>query len=111
IWVGTLLIVKADDAVSVSQLSPAQQQQLEQSPHLAMSPGEIKAALRLSPAETPRFQAEPALTFGQPRIALVADDELPPEVWRRADLLELRLTGVAVPFSLEEPPEECWCTE
>jgi len=32
-------------------------------------------------------------------------------VQRRPDLLQLRLTGVAVPFDLEEPPDGCRCTE
>jgi hypothetical protein len=48
--VGALLIVKVDWAVSVFQLTAAQQARLDHHPHLASSPHEIIAALNLAAA-------------------------------------------------------------
>ena len=137
IRVGALVVVKVDGSVSVFQLTPAQQLQLNHSRQLAMTPADLEAALRagqwesaglgsdaagqLGPAaaldalppsgDRPGSWPGPAVTFGQPREVMVPDDELPLPVQRRPDLLQLRLTGVAVPFDLEEPPDGCRCTE
>lgn len=137
IRVGALLIVKVDGSVSVTQLTAVQQLQLDHSPQLAMSPADIAAEFRLRrwesagldpgavgwqgpsarlaalpvPGDSPGSKPGPALVFSQPREVLVADDDLPPSIQLRPDLLDLWLTGVTVPFGLEEPPEGCWCTE
>jgi hypothetical protein len=137
IRVGALVVVKVDGSVSVYQLTPAQQLRLNHSPWLATAPADLDAALRagqwesagldsgaagrLGPAaaldalpsspDRPGSWPEPAVTFGQPREVMVPDDELPSPVRRRPDLLQLWLTGVAVPFDLEEPPDGCRCTE
>jgi hypothetical protein len=51
IGAGALLIVKVDWQVRVFQLTAAQQAKLNQQPHLAWSPREIVAALRLTSSE------------------------------------------------------------
>ena len=53
IRVGALLIVKVDWTVNVFQLTAAQQVRLDHHPHLASSPSEIVAALRLVPEDVP----------------------------------------------------------
>jgi hypothetical protein len=137
IRVGALLIVKVDGSVSVTQLTAVQQLQLDHNPQLAMSPADVAAEFRLRrwesmglaagavgwqgssarlaalpvPGDSPGSKPAPALVFGQPREVLVADDDLPPSIQLRPDLLDLWLTGVTVPFGIEEPPEGCWCTE
>lgn len=137
IRVGALVVIKVDGSVSVYQLTPAQQLQLNHSPWLATTPADLDAALRAgqwesagldsgaagrlgpaaaldalpSSADRPGSWPEPAVTFGQPREVMVPDDELPSPLRRRPDLLQLWLTGVAVPFDVEEPPDGCRCTE
>lgn len=51
IRVGALLIVKVDWVVTVSQLTAAQQLELDHRPALATSPGEIIAALNVESAQ------------------------------------------------------------
>jgi hypothetical protein len=130
IRVGALVVVKVEWAVSVFQLTAAQQTRLDHSPQLASSPSQIMAALGLSekdsrgedpgraavldlyiedPVLSPdsRFLRETGVSFGQPRVAPVADDELPLLDQKRPDLARLRLTELVLPFDLEEPPEGC----
>jgi hypothetical protein len=127
---GALLVVKVEWAVSVFQLTAAQQTRLDHSPQLASSPVQIMAALSLSekdrrgedagratvldlyiedPVLGPdsRFLRETGVSFGQPRVAPVADDELPPPDQKRLGLARLRLTELVLPFDLEEPPDGC----
>jgi hypothetical protein len=56
--VGALLIVKVDWAVSVFQLTAAQQARLDHQPHLASTPREIVAALQLVSSEAAVESAE-----------------------------------------------------
>jgi hypothetical protein len=132
IQVGALLVVKQDDAINVLQLTPVQQALLKRNPHLARSPHEIAAVLGLvresrpgtdanpaavlsryhgEPAVGPdsRFPREAGVSFGQPRVSPVPDDELSAQ--RPLDLLQTRVFEVIVPFDLAEPPDGCRYTE
>jgi hypothetical protein len=132
---GALLVVKQEDDISVLQLTAAQQARLDHQPQLVWSPHEIMAALSLVPdawsvaaaddaavldlyAEEPvfgqdsRFLREASVSFGQPRVAPVPDDELPsPGEQRRRDLLHMQVFELILPFDLEEPPDGCRYTE
>jgi hypothetical protein len=132
---GALLVVKQEDDISVLQLTAAQQARLDHQPQLVWSPHEITAALSLVPeapsgvaaddaavldlyAEEPvlgqdsRFLREASVSFGQPRVAPVPDDELPsPGEQRRLDLHQMQVFELVLPFDLEEPPDGCRYTE
>jgi len=132
---GALLVVKQEGDISVLQLTAAQQARLDHYPQLARSPHEIVAALSLVPedrsaadaddatvldlyVEEPvlgqdsRFLRETSVSFGQPRVAPVPDDELPSQGdQRRLDLPRMRVIEVVLPFDLEEPPDGCRYTE
>jgi hypothetical protein len=132
---GALLVVKQADDISVLQLTAAQQARLDHRPRLVWSPREIMAALSPVPdyrsgtdaddaavldlyVEEPvfgqdsRFLREASVSFGQPRVAPVPDDELPsPGEQRRLDLPQMRVFELILPFDLEEPPDGCWYTE
>jgi hypothetical protein len=125
---GAVLVVKLDWVVSVFQLTAAQQAHLDHRPHLARSPHEIIAALRLAEEDGPAEPADPAavldlyvedrvlgqdsrflretgVSFGRPRVSPLPGDELTEEELRRLGLAELRLSNVILPFDLEEPPD------
>lgn len=129
---GALLVVKQDDDINVLQLTPVQQARLERYPQLARSPHEIAAVLGLvregrpgtdanpaavlsrcdgEPAVGPgsRFPRAASVSFGQPRVAPVPDDELSSDRW--VDLPDMRVFEVIVPFNLAEPPDGCRYTE
>ena len=132
IRVGALLVVKQGDDISVLQLTAAQQTLLDHQPRLVWSPHEITAALSLVPeapadaaaddaavidlyAEEPvlgqdsRFLREASVSFGQPRVAPVPDDELPSP--GQVGLPRMRVFELILPFDLEEPPDGCRYTE
>jgi hypothetical protein len=132
---GALLVVKQEGDISVLQLSAAQQARLDHHPQLVRSPHEIVAAVSLFPEDRPcagtddaavldlyveepilgqdsRFLRETGVSFGQPRVAPVPDDELPSlGQQRRLDLPRMRVIEVVLPFDLEEPPDGCRYTE
>ena len=132
---GALLVVKQEDDISVLQLTAAQQARLDHHPRLAWSPHEIVAALSLVPGQQPgtngnnaavidlyvekpvlgqdsRFLREASVSFGQPRVAPVPDDELPsPADPRWLALPQMRVFEMTLPFDLEEPPDGCRYTE
>jgi hypothetical protein len=126
---GALLVVKAEWEVSVFQLAPAQQARLALRPDLARCPGEVVAGLGLADSGRPgestgraavldlyveeqvlgqdsRFLREAGVSFGQPWVTPISDDELPVPIQDRLGLRQ-RLTRVVLPFDLEEPPEGC----
>jgi hypothetical protein len=132
IQAGALLVVKQGDAINVLQLTPTQQALLKRKPQLAQSPREISAILGLVREDRPgadanpvavlaryaggpaagqdsRFPREASVSFGQPRVLPVPDDELPSP--QRLDLPQLRVFEVIVPFDLAEPPDGCRYTE
>lgn len=129
---GALLIVKADSAVSVFQLTAAQQARMDHYPQLASSPYEVMAALGLASGADPdrpgdaavdlyvrepelgqdgRFLRETGISFGRAWVASVPDDELPLFDQRRRDLDRIQLTAMVLPFDLDEPPDGYRYTE
>jgi hypothetical protein len=134
IRMGAVLLVKQDDEISVLQLTAAQQARLDHQPWLVRTPREIVAVLsqvadpRSGTApddaavvdlyvEEPvfgqesRFLREASVSFGQPRVAPVPDDELPPLDQRGPALARMRVIELILPFDLEEPPDGCRYTE
>ena len=129
---GALLIVKADSAVTVFQLTAAQQARMDHYPQLASSPYGVVAALGLTSGTSPeqpddaaadlyvqepvlgrdgRFLRETGVSFGRPWVAPVPDDELPLLYQRRSGLERIRLTAMVLPFDLDEPPDGYRYTE
>jgi hypothetical protein len=125
-------MVKQAGEISVVQLTAAQQARLDHEPQLARAPHEIMAKLSLVPGSQPgvaaddvavldlyaeepalaqdsRFLREASVSFGQPRVAPMPDDELVDP--RRVDLLKMQVFELILPFDLEEPPDGCWYTE
>lgn len=134
IRLGAVLLVKQDDEISVLQLTAAQQARLDHQPWLVRTPREIEAVLSQVAdhrsatvpndaailglyVEEPvfgqdsRFLREASVSFGQPRVAPVPDDELPPLDQRGPALARMRVIELILPFDLEEPPDGCRYTE